>query len=182
VRLCSILLLLLRPVSAVAGGIEPVQQILVTVEFSPEDWRLDMGSSGSAHGLTDHSTMSIDSVDATTLKRIRGLALCVATVREPAIPVLPMLENPQAMPPSVLLQVRAKTGRGSVVQRRVRISPGSLDKREMHVDVGPALLLLAEMRALVPVPTAYDYRSWLRDLLPRTSHVRCPWLDEPVGD
>jgi hypothetical protein len=172
----------LLPASAIAGSIEPVQQILVTVEFSPEDWRLEMDSSGNAHGLIDRARLSIDSIDATTLKRIRGLALCVATVREPAIPVLPILENPQAMPPSVLLQVRAKTGRGSVVQRRIRISPESLDKREMHVDVGPALLLLAEMRALVPVPTAYDYRSWLRGLLPRTSHVRCPWLDEPVGE
>jgi hypothetical protein len=165
-----------------AGSMVPIEHVTVDVRFSNADWRLEIESRGQLDRFLGDSKLSVSTIDDAALKRIRGLALCVATVREPVVPRPPQLYAPEAMPPVVVLAVRAKTSRGRVVERKIALSPRSLEKHDMHVDVGPSLLLLFEMRAFMGSSSAYDYRPWLRDLLPRTTHPRCPWLNEPMRE
>ena len=176
------LLLLFLPSHLAAGSIVPIEQVAVDVGFSNANWRLEIDSRARLDGLLGDTKLSALSIDDAHLKRIRGLALCVATLREPVIPRPPQLLGHEVMQPVVLLAVRAKTGRGRDVERKIWLSPGGLDKHDMHVDVGPSLLLLFEMRSLMGSSSAYDYRPWLRDLLPRSTHPRCLWLNDPVRE
>jgi hypothetical protein len=167
---------------AAAAATNPIEHIGVEVAFADGDWRLQIDPGGRVRGFVGPTPFSSTSVPEATLRRIWALARCVAVLPEPAIPPPPVLEGAAGPTPVALLSVRARTGRGRVLERRIRASEDTLERTDLSNDVGPALRLLVELRDLVPTASAYDYRPWLRRLVPKRSDPRCPWLTDLWGE